>query len=161
MDPNSHSVCSKWTCSERCEFICKNPKNTNEIERVHIRSVVKIVIGIAELEERKQIHACILKTRFDSNIFVGNTLVYMYAKWKVVKDAWKVFEIMHEWNVVLWSGMVGDLLWMIFGWFSFQMDVEVNMSKSILHFLLWYKFLLFIKMLNRANPKWAYLIPYL
>ena len=68
----------------------------NEIEQVHIRSVVKVVIGIAELEERKQIHACILKMGFDSNIFVGNTLVYMYAKCKVVKDVRKVFESMHE-----------------------------------------------------------------
>ena len=59
----------------------------NDIERVHIRSVIKVVIGIAELEERKQIHACILKIGFDSNIFVGNTLVYMYYKCKVVKDA--------------------------------------------------------------------------
>ena len=159
MDPNSHWVCSEWTYRESGEFICINPKNTNEIEWVHILSAVKVVIGIAELEEIKQIHACILKTGFDSNIFVGNTFVYMYAKCKVVKDAWKVFEIMHEWNVVLWSGMVGDLLWMIFGWFSFQMDVELNMSKSILHFLLWDKVLLVIKMLNRANPKWSYLIP--
>ena len=87
MDPNSHWVCSEWTCREIHEFICTNPNNTNEIERVHIRSVIKVVIGITELEERKQIHACILKTGFDSNIFVGNTLVYMYAKCKVVKDA--------------------------------------------------------------------------
>ena len=76
MDPNSHWVCLEWTCREIREFICTNPKNTNEIERVHIHCVVKVVIGNAELEERKQIHACILKTRFDSNIFVGNTLVY-------------------------------------------------------------------------------------
>ena len=158
MDPNSHWVCSEWTYRESCEFICTNPNNTNEIERVHIRSVVKVVIGIAELEERKQIHACILKKGFDLNIFVGNTLVYMYAKRKVFKDAWKVFEIMHEWNVVLWSGMVGDLLWMIFGWFYVQIDAEVNMNKSI-HFLLWDKALLVIKMLNKANPKWSYLIP--
>ena len=96
MDPNSHWVCSKWTCREICEFICTNPKNTNEIERVHIHSVVKVVIGIAELEEREKIHACILKTRFDLDIFVGNTLVYMYAKCKVIKDARKMFESMHE-----------------------------------------------------------------
>ena len=91
-----HWVCSEWTCREISEFICTNTKNTNEIERVHIRSVIKVVIRIAELEERKQIHACILKTGFDSNIFVGNTLVYMYAKCKVVKDVRKVFESMHE-----------------------------------------------------------------
>ena len=52
----------------------------NEIERVHIRSVIKVVIGIAKLEERKKIHAGILKTGFDSNIFVGNTLVYKHSK---------------------------------------------------------------------------------
>ena len=87
MDPNSHWVCLEWTYRESDEFICTNPKNTNQIERVHIRSVVKVVIGIVELEERKQINACILKIGFDLNIFVGNTLVYMYAKCKVVKDA--------------------------------------------------------------------------
>ena len=89
MDPNSHWVCSEWTCREIREFICTNPKNTNEIERVHIhiRSVIKVVIGIMELEERTQIDACILKIGFDLNIFMGNTLVYMYSKCKVVKDA--------------------------------------------------------------------------
>ena len=116
MDPNSHWVCLEWTCRESHEFICTNTSNTNEIERVHIHSVIKVVIGITELEERKQIHSCILKTWFDWNIFMGNTLVYMYAKCKVVKDAWKVFKIMNEWNVVLWSGMV-----LRYGW-GFIMD---------------------------------------
>ena len=87
MDPNSHWVCSEWTYRESGEFICTNPKNTNQIERVHIRSMIKVVIGITELEERKQIDACILKIGFDSNIFMGTALVYMYAKCKVVKDA--------------------------------------------------------------------------
>ena len=87
MDPNSHQVCLEYTYREIHEFIHTNRKNTNEIERVHIHSVIKVVIGIVELEERKQIHACILKTIFDSTIFMGNTLVYMYAKCKVLKDA--------------------------------------------------------------------------
>jgi pentatricopeptide repeat protein len=69
-------------------------------------SVVKAGAGIAALEEGRQVHASILKTGFESDIFVGSALVDMYAKCRVVDEARQVFDCMPERNVVSWSGMI-------------------------------------------------------
>eukprot|EP01018_Ginkgo_biloba_P006827 Gb_25737 [translate_table: standard] len=69
-------------------------------------SVVKASAGIAALEPGKQVHSCILKTGFDSDVFVGSALVDMYAKCGIVEYARQVFDKMRERNVVSWSGMI-------------------------------------------------------
>ena len=69
-------------------------------------SVVKVVAIIVALEEGIQVHAGLLKTGFDSDIFVGSSLVDMYAECSVVEDARKVFDNMPECNPVLWSNMI-------------------------------------------------------
>ena len=69
-------------------------------------SVFKVVAIIVALGEGIQVHASLLKTRFDSYIFVCSALVDMYAKWRVVEDEMKVFDNIPEGNVVLWSDMI-------------------------------------------------------
>lgn len=69
-------------------------------------SVVKAGAEIAALGEGRQVHASILKTGFDSDIFVGSALVDMYSKCRVVEEARQVFDRMPERNVVSWSGMI-------------------------------------------------------
>ena len=43
---------------------------------------------------------------FDLDIFVGSSLVDMYAKCWFLEEAWHVFDCMPEWNVASWSGMI-------------------------------------------------------
>ncbi|CAH9105572.1 unnamed protein product [Cuscuta epithymum] len=52
------------------------------------------------------IHCCSVKTGFDSDVFVGSSLVDMYAKCGQIDVARYVFDEMPEKNVVSWSGMI-------------------------------------------------------
>ncbi|OVA17081.1 Pentatricopeptide repeat [Macleaya cordata] len=54
----------------------------------------------------QSIHSLALKMGFDSDVFVGSSLVDMYAKCGVIKDARQMFDEMPNKNVVSWSGMI-------------------------------------------------------
>ncbi|KAJ7534639.1 hypothetical protein O6H91_13G104000 [Diphasiastrum complanatum] len=55
------------------------------------------------LAEGKRVHALVVQSRLHSNIFLGNTLVNMYAKCGSVLDARQVFDSMPEHNVFSWT----------------------------------------------------------
>ncbi|KAL6503695.1 hypothetical protein OROGR_025618 [Orobanche gracilis] len=54
----------------------------------------------------KQIHCCVIKPGFDSNVVVGSALVDMYGKCGRLGDARKVFDILPNKNLVLWNAMI-------------------------------------------------------
>lgn len=54
----------------------------------------------------KQIHACILNTRFEADTVLRNGLISMYGKCGSVLDAQKVFYKMSERNIVSWNAMI-------------------------------------------------------
>ncbi|TMX04323.1 hypothetical protein EJD97_009837 [Solanum chilense] len=54
----------------------------------------------------QSIHCFAFKIGFDSDVFVGSSLVDMYAKCRNIETARKVFDQMPERNVVSWSGMI-------------------------------------------------------
>ncbi|KAJ7533582.1 hypothetical protein O6H91_13G056000 [Diphasiastrum complanatum] len=58
------------------------------------------------LVEGKRVHALMVKSGLDSNIFLCNTLVDMYAKCGSVFDARKVFNTMPEHNVFSWTAII-------------------------------------------------------
>lgn len=51
-------------------------------------------------------HCLVVKTGYDCDVFVGSSLVDMYAKCGEIGDARHVFDEMPERNVVSWSGMI-------------------------------------------------------
>eukprot|EP01018_Ginkgo_biloba_P002905 Gb_17321 [translate_table: standard] len=69
-------------------------------------SVLDICARLAALEQGKQIHAHIIRCRFESNVLVGNALVDMYAKCGSIDYACQVFDKMHQRDVVSWTAMV-------------------------------------------------------
>ncbi|KAJ7536557.1 hypothetical protein O6H91_12G073800 [Diphasiastrum complanatum] len=58
------------------------------------------------LADGKQVHALIVQIGLDSNIFLGNILVNMYAKCGSVLDARQVFDSMYEHNVFSWTSII-------------------------------------------------------
>ncbi|KAJ7555613.1 hypothetical protein O6H91_05G046700 [Diphasiastrum complanatum] len=58
------------------------------------------------LAEGKRVHALIVQMGLDSNIFLGNTLINMYAKCGSVLDARQVFDSMPEHNVFSWTTII-------------------------------------------------------
>ncbi|KAJ7231026.1 hypothetical protein O6H91_Y458200 [Diphasiastrum complanatum] len=58
------------------------------------------------LAEGKRVHALIVQSGFESDMFLGNTLVNMYAKCGNLLDARQVFNKMPEHNVFSWTAII-------------------------------------------------------
>eukprot|EP01018_Ginkgo_biloba_P026789 Gb_37516 [translate_table: standard] len=58
------------------------------------------------LEQVKQVHAYIIKTGFDSDVFVKSILVEIYTKCGSLDYAFKAFEHMSERDLVSWTVMI-------------------------------------------------------
>ncbi|KAL5995115.1 hypothetical protein ACLOJK_025173 [Asimina triloba] len=69
-------------------------------------SLLKACTGMREVELGKSIHGCCLKTRYETDCFVGGALLDMYAKCGDIEDAGAVFEAIPHNNVILWSFMI-------------------------------------------------------
>ena len=59
------------------------------------------------LEWVKDVHRHILEGGYESDVFVGNALVHMYAKIGSIEDAAVVFDRMNERDVITWNVMIG------------------------------------------------------
>ncbi|KAF4386262.1 hypothetical protein G4B88_003479 [Cannabis sativa] len=62
------------------------------------------ILGRCDIGE--SVHGLVVKTGFEFDVFVGSSMVDMYAKCGEIKYARKVFDEMPEKNVVSWSGMI-------------------------------------------------------
>eukprot|EP01018_Ginkgo_biloba_P031329 Gb_01246 [translate_table: standard] len=68
--------------------------------------VLPACANLAVLEQGKEIHGVIIKSGFQSYVFVGCSLVDMYAKCGSLEDARKVFDKLPRRDVVLWTTMI-------------------------------------------------------
>eukprot|EP01018_Ginkgo_biloba_P023512 Gb_17382 [translate_table: standard] len=68
---------------------------------------LKACATLSALQEGKEIHNDIILSGFDSDDFVGNALVAMYAKCGSIEMARQVFDKMSQRNVVSWNAMIG------------------------------------------------------
>eukprot|EP00249_Psilotum_nudum_P014832 c25030_g12_i1 orf=2-646(+) len=58
------------------------------------------------LAEGRLIHARIVERGFETHVVLGTALVNMYGKWGNVDDARRIFDKMHERNIVSWNTMI-------------------------------------------------------
>lgn len=69
-------------------------------------SVLTACGGLSCTEQGKQIHAYILRTNYDGNVFVGSALVDMYSKCKSLTYAAACFNKMPSKNIVSWTALL-------------------------------------------------------
>ncbi|CAM6051450.1 unnamed protein product, partial [Sphagnum compactum] len=69
--------------------------------------VLNACASVVALEEGRRTHDWVIKSGWDSNVFVGNSLIDMYAKCGSLVDALKVFNKMPSRDVVTWNAMIG------------------------------------------------------
>ncbi|CAK9206960.1 unnamed protein product [Sphagnum troendelagicum] len=69
--------------------------------------VLNACASVVALEEGRRTHDWVIKSGWDSNVFVGNSLIDMYAKCGSLEDALKVFNKMPSRDVVTWNAMIG------------------------------------------------------
>jgi pentatricopeptide repeat protein len=62
--------------------------------------------SVVVLEQGRCVHQQILQSGLESDVFVGSSLVDMYAKCGSIVDAWSVFHKMPYRDVVTWNALV-------------------------------------------------------
>eukprot|EP01018_Ginkgo_biloba_P009793 Gb_07725 [translate_table: standard] len=73
---------------------------------VTFASILPACANLVALQQGKEVHEDIIRSGFQSNVFVGSALVDMYAKSGSINDARRVFNKMLERNVVSWNAMM-------------------------------------------------------
>jgi len=69
--------------------------------------VLNACASVVALEEGRCAHKQIIQSGWDTNVFVGTSLVDVYAKCGSMKDAWRVFNKMPSRDVGLWNAILG------------------------------------------------------
>lgn len=69
-------------------------------------SALDACASLASLTDGKWIHCCIVGSRLESSITLGNALVNMYGKGSSLEEASRVFEKMHEHNEITWNALI-------------------------------------------------------
>ncbi|KAM7279797.1 hypothetical protein ACFE04_006931 [Oxalis oulophora] len=81
-------------------------KQENSYSEFTVSAIVCACAVKRDVLKCKQLHAFAIKVSVDSNMFVGNALLDVYAKCDLVKDSCQIFECMLERNDVSWSSMI-------------------------------------------------------
>jgi len=71
--------------------------------------VLKACASVAVTEEGRCVHQQIIRSGLESDVFVGSSLVDMYAKCGSIEDAGNVFEEMPSQDVVSWTARYWDM----------------------------------------------------
>jgi pentatricopeptide repeat protein len=69
--------------------------------------VIKARAGLGRLEDGRLVHEQFIQSGCKSDVFVGSSLVDMYAKCVSLADAWRVFNKMPSRGVVTWIAILG------------------------------------------------------
>lgn len=70
-------------------------------------SILKVCGNLGDFEHGRLIHNQIIRQGLASNVFIGSTLIDMYAKCKCLDQARQVFDELVIRNVVAWNSMIG------------------------------------------------------
>ncbi|OWM76257.1 putative pentatricopeptide repeat-containing protein At5g13230, mitochondrial [Punica granatum] len=73
---------------------------------VSYASTLRACASLAALDPGNQVHTLAIKTTYDKDPVVGNSLIHMYAKCGGIKDARLVFDTMNVRDVVSWNTMI-------------------------------------------------------
>ncbi|WOG81978.1 hypothetical protein DCAR_0101137 [Daucus carota subsp. sativus] len=75
--------------------------------RSTLGSVLSAIANLSNLDHGMQVHPLATKLGLDSNVFVGSSMINMYAKCRKMEDAREIFDSLDDKNIVLWNAMLG------------------------------------------------------
>ncbi|KAJ4909704.1 putative pentatricopeptide repeat-containing protein [Raphanus sativus] len=91
---------------EAIEFFGEMKVEGLRMDQFTFGSVLPACGGLGAIKEGRKIHACIIRTNFQDNVYVGSALIDMYCKCRCIDYAKTVFDGMKQKNVVSWTAMV-------------------------------------------------------
>jgi len=77
-----------------------------EIDDYTFSAVIRCCSDLATLQLGQQVHVLSLKVGFDTNKYVGSSLIFMYSKCGVIEDAKKSFEATSNDNAIIWNSII-------------------------------------------------------
>ncbi|GMJ12409.1 mitochondrial RNA editing factor 12 [Hibiscus trionum] len=92
---------------EAIEFFQNMRASGVKSTRSTLGSVLSVIASLAALDLGLLVHGEAIKQGLNSNVYAGSSLINMYAKCEKICAAKKVFDELHEKNVVLWNVMLG------------------------------------------------------
>jgi pentatricopeptide repeat protein len=78
-----------------------------QLNSVTFVAVLNAFASLFAIDERRFAHEQIIQSGWDSDVFVGNCLVDIYAKCGSMEDTWRVFNKMSSCDVVSRNAMLG------------------------------------------------------
>jgi pentatricopeptide repeat protein len=92
---------------ELYEQLLQQQKGNMTPDRLTFVPVLNACASLRALEESRRAHEQIMQSGCcETDVFVGNSLVDIYAKCGSMEDAQGVFDKMPSWNVVTWTAMM-------------------------------------------------------
>eukprot|EP01018_Ginkgo_biloba_P008642 Gb_28779 [translate_table: standard] len=91
---------------EALTLLCNMQRTGIQPNQYTFVSLLSSCADVASLEHGQEIHEDIIRSGFQSDIFVGSALLDMYAKCGSIANARTVFDKMLERNVVSWNAMI-------------------------------------------------------
>eukprot|EP01018_Ginkgo_biloba_P012014 Gb_13369 [translate_table: standard] len=98
--------CRQGDCREALKLFWQMQHSGTKSTEFTLASVLNACASLTDLEQGKQVHAHILRDRFELNFFVWNALVDMYAKCGSLESARRTFDKMLERDVVSWNAII-------------------------------------------------------
>eukprot|EP01018_Ginkgo_biloba_P030437 Gb_10713 [translate_table: standard] len=92
--------------NEALKLLCKMPLSKLKPNTVTVASVLPACGSLAALQQGKEIHGYIIRSGFESVVFVANAVIDMYAKCGSIEFAHHVFDKMSRRDVVSWNSMI-------------------------------------------------------
>lgn len=77
---------------------------------ITLSSLLPALVELGCFDFGREVHGFSIKRAMDSDIFVANSLVHMYAKFGYLGEASTVFEKIEARNVVSWNAMIANLV---------------------------------------------------
>jgi pentatricopeptide repeat protein len=113
---------------EALKFFCQMKSSGFKPNSQTFVGVLPVCANLAALEQGMEIHDDVMRSGYQSDIFVGNALVDMYAKCGSIENARHVFDKMHQRDVVSWTTMIAGYAMHGYGKQSVQLFEQMRLS---------------------------------
>lgn len=80
-----------------------------ELTKFTLSASLSACASLAATIEGIQLHAVLVRTGFQSNLFVATSLIDVYSKCGRIKEAYMVFANLEEKTIILWNAMIAGL----------------------------------------------------
>ncbi|CAA2940962.1 pentatricopeptide repeat-containing At3g57430, chloroplastic [Olea europaea subsp. europaea] len=97
-------------------------------------SLVSILSGCScsgALQHGRRVHALVIKAGFESDVFVGSSIIDMYANCGNMEDAKRYFEWMEEKDIVCWNALISGYGMNGYGNFAIDLFMKIKGSGLI------------------------------